>query len=50
MARRVERSVLAIEVTPEIQAFLNRLSSIMFVLARRTNDVLEIAERGPSYT
>ncbi len=49
MARRVERSVLAIKVTPEIQSFLNRLSSIMFVLARRVNDVLEIEERGPSY-
>lgn len=49
MARRVERAVLAIEITAEMKAFLNRLSSILFVLARRVNDVLEIEERGPSY-
>lgn len=48
-ARRAERFTLATEPSDPLKAFLNRLSSIMYILARRVNDLKEIEEKGPSY-
>lgn len=49
MARRTERFVLAINPPDGIKGYLNRLSSICYVLARYVNDIKEIEEHGPSY-
>lgn len=48
-ARRAERFTLPTNPPDPLKAFLNRLSSIMYILARRTNDLKEIKEKGPAY-
>ncbi len=49
LARRCERAVLAIEPSEHIKKYLNRLSSVLYVLARRVNDCKNINEQSPSY-
>jgi cob(I)alamin adenosyltransferase len=49
LARRTERFVLAANPSDALKAFLNRLSSVMYILARRVNDLKHITETGPSY-
>ncbi|MBI5733212.1 cob(I)yrinic acid a,c-diamide adenosyltransferase [Candidatus Jorgensenbacteria bacterium] len=53
VARRVEREVLWLKRTHEIDQpllkFLNRLSSLLFALARYVNHMLEIRETHPTY-
>jgi cob(I)alamin adenosyltransferase len=49
LARRCERAVLATEPSENVKKYLNRLSSVLFVLARRVNDCKNIEEQAPSY-
>jgi cob(I)alamin adenosyltransferase len=54
IARRAERRVVAVNdelgnVSPEILKYLNRLSSVLFALARLTNHRSGIKESSPSY-
>jgi len=55
LARRAERRVIAIEegksgtVSPETKAYLNRLSSLLFALARLANHLAGVAEESPHY-
>ena len=55
LARRAERRVVAVheekirEVGPETLKFLNRLSSVLYALARLTNHRSGINESSPSY-
>lgn len=54
LARRAERRVVAVndelgKVSPEILKYMNRLSSILFALARLTNLRSGIKESAPSY-
>ena len=55
IARRAERRVVAVneerkqKITPSTLAFLNRLSSILYALARLTNYKYGIKEESPSY-
>ena len=55
LARRAERRVIAAEeaharaVTPETKAYLNRLSSLLFALARLANHLAGVAEETPRY-
>ena len=54
LARRAERRVVAVhdemgKISPEILKYLNRLSSILFALARLTNLRSGIKESAPSY-
>ncbi len=54
LARRAERRVVAVQdelssISPEILKYLNRLSSILFALARLTNLRSGIKESVPSY-
>lgn len=49
MARRTERAVLTAQPKDEVKAYLNRLSSILYVLARRVNDLKKIKEQAPKY-
>lgn len=50
VARRVERHTVKIKkVKPEILAYLNRLSSLLFVLARVVSKRAKVKERHPSY-
>lgn len=54
-ARRAERRVLAAgevnacTVTPETKAYLNRLSSLLFALARLANHLAGVPEENPHY-
>lgn len=55
LARRAERRVVTVNdelnnVDPEILKYLNRLSSILFALARLTNHRSGIKETAPRYT
>jgi len=55
LARRAERRVVAVNdelnnINPEILKYLNRLSSILFALARLTNHRSGIKESAPRYT
>lgn len=47
--RTVERAVLNIKSSAYIIQYLNRLSSLLFVLARRVNDIKKIKEQHPRY-
>lgn len=55
LARRTERRVVALENTgaralsAETRAYLNRLSSLLFALARFANHAAGVVEEGPSY-
>ena len=55
LARRAERRVIAAAeaqaraVTPETKAYLNRLSSLLFALARLANHLAGVAEETPRY-
>jgi len=55
LARRAERRVVTVNeelnnISPEILKYLNRLSSILFALARLTNHRSGIKESAPRYT
>lgn len=53
VARAAERRVIALheqkEVSEEIRAYLNRLSSLLYALARSANAELGIVEKPPKY-
>jgi len=55
ISRRAERRVIGVEdlglrtLTPETKAFMNRLSSLLFALARLANEHAGIAREAPSY-
>ncbi|MDP1706971.1 MAG: cob(I)yrinic acid a,c-diamide adenosyltransferase [bacterium] len=55
LARRAERRVIAVkelhlrELAPETLAYLNRLSSLLFALARLANHLAGVAEVVPHY-
>ncbi|HVX90064.1 MAG TPA: cob(I)yrinic acid a,c-diamide adenosyltransferase [Candidatus Paceibacterota bacterium] len=55
ISRRAERRVVGIEdlglraLTPHTKAFMNRLSSLLFALARLANEHAGIAREAPSY-
>jgi len=55
LARRAERRVIGITelgvrtVSPSTKAYLNRLSSLLFALARYTNESAGIARQSPKY-
>lgn len=51
LARRVERRVLAskVKISKTSYAYLNRISSLLFVLARYVNKTSGVAEEHPSY-
>jgi len=55
IARRAERRVVALsesennKVAPEVLVYLNRLSSILYALARISNVKSGLEEKGPSY-
>jgi len=53
MARRAEREVVRAEVEIKIGkfslAYLNRLSSLLYAMARLSNHLMEIVEDGPTY-
>lgn len=55
LARRAERRVVVVSeesgnIAPEVLKYLNRLSSILFALARLTNHRSGIKESAPRYT
>src|SRR3989338_6814473 len=55
MARRAERRAIAVtelklrDLSPETRAYINRLSSLFFALARRANHKAGIVEENPKY-
>ncbi|MHB8660858.1 MAG: cob(I)yrinic acid a,c-diamide adenosyltransferase [Minisyncoccota bacterium] len=55
LARRAERRLVAVtdarlrELTPETKAYMNRLSSLLFALARLANHLAGVAEETPKY-
>ena len=53
IARRAERRVVAVSekqpLAPEILAYLNRLSSLLYALARYANFKAEVEEKSPTY-
>lgn len=55
LARRAERRVIAVHeggfrtISPHTRAYLNRLSSLLFALARLANHQSGVAEQNPSY-
>ncbi len=55
LARRAERRVVAVvelglrELTPETRAYMNRLSSLLFALARLANHLAGVPEENPKY-
>ncbi len=55
LARRAERRVVSVNeelpiAAPEILKYMNRLSSLLFALARLVNHLSGIKERAPRYT
>ena len=55
IARRTERRIIAVkemhlhDVSPSTMAYMNRLSSLLFALARLANHLASIAEETPRY-
>lgn len=55
LARRAERRLVAVEdahvreVPPATKAYMNRLSSLLFALARLANHLAGVAEENPKY-
>lgn len=56
LSRRAERRVVAVvdlglrDLAPETKAYLNRLSSLLFALARLANHLAGVPEENPTYT
>ena len=55
LARRAERRLIAVEeaqvreLSPETKAYMNRLSSLLFALARLANHLAGVPEENPRY-
>jgi len=55
LARRAERRIIAVkelnvrELSPETMAYMNRLSSLLFALARLANHLAGVKEENPKY-
>ena len=49
LARRAERAAVRIKASPELLQYLNRLSSLLFALARLANFKLKLREKNPKY-
>jgi len=55
LARRAERRLVAVqeaglrELPPSTKAYMNRLSSLLFALARLANHLVGVAEENPNY-
>ena len=55
LARRAERRIIAVqeaklrELSPETMAYMNRLSSLLFALARLANHLAGVDEESPHY-
>lgn len=55
LARRAERRLVAVaeaglrELAPETRAYMNRLSSLLFALARLANHLAGVSEENPKY-
>jgi len=55
LARRAERRLVALEeggfrtLSPDTKAYMNRLSSLLFALARLANHAGGVAEENPKY-
>ncbi len=49
LARRAERAAVRIKASPDLLQYLNRLSSLLFALARLVNFRLKKKEQNPSY-
>ncbi len=55
LSRRAERRTVAVvegglrELTPETRAYMNRLSSLLFALARLANHLAGVPEENPKY-
>jgi cob(I)alamin adenosyltransferase len=55
LSRRAERRIVAVieggfrEVSPETKAYMNRLSSLLFALARLANHLAGVPEENPKY-
>ncbi len=55
LARRAERRLVAVaeaglrELSPETRAYMNRLSSLLFALARLANHLAGVPEENPKY-
>lgn len=49
LARRAERAAVKIKASPDLLAYLNRLSSFLFALARLVNFKLNRREEHPTY-
>lgn len=53
IARRAERSIVAVkdvvELNPDIIKYINRLSDLLFVLARQANKEVDMLEQQPIY-
>src|SRR3989344_9379922 len=49
LARRAERNAVRIKASPELLQYLNRLSSLLFALARLANFRLKLKEENPRY-
>ena len=55
LARRAERRIIAVkemslrDLSPETMAYMNRLSSLLFALARLANHLAGVAEENPKY-
>ncbi len=55
LARRAERRLIAVhevgarEIPPATKAYMNRLSSLLFALARLANHLAGVAEENPKY-
>lgn len=55
LARRAERRLIAVtdagahDLSPETRAYMNRLSSLLFALARLANHLAGVAEETPHY-
>ncbi len=56
LARKTERKAVALEKQSEykinelVLSYLNRLSSLLYVLARLANDLANVEEKAPSYS
>jgi cob(I)alamin adenosyltransferase len=55
LARRAERRVIHVSdegviISDQTKSFLNRLSSVLYALARLSNHLSEISEESPSYS
>ena len=49
LARRAERDAVRMKASPDLLQYLNRLSSLLFALARLANFRLKLKEKNPKY-